>query len=70
MFKVLEPFRNEVVVDEPSKDNAIAFLSVIYPRYRGPQVTTQNSGYDRPPPVANGWGIIHPILGNDPTTTG
>jgi hypothetical protein len=26
MFKALEPFRNEVVVDEPSKDNATAVL--------------------------------------------
>jgi hypothetical protein len=24
MFKALEPFRKEVVVDEPSKDNATA----------------------------------------------
>jgi hypothetical protein len=26
MFKALEPFRKEVVVDEPSKDNAFAVL--------------------------------------------
>jgi hypothetical protein len=26
MFKALEPFRKEVVVDEPSKDNEIAVL--------------------------------------------
>jgi hypothetical protein len=26
MFKTLEPFRKEVVVDEPSKDNATAML--------------------------------------------
>jgi hypothetical protein len=26
MFKALEPFRKEVVVDEPSKDNATAVL--------------------------------------------
>jgi hypothetical protein len=29
MFKVLEPFRKEVVVDEPSKDNAIAMLKFL-----------------------------------------
>jgi hypothetical protein len=28
----------------------------------------QNSGYDRFPPAANGWGTIHPILGNGSTT--
>jgi hypothetical protein len=26
MFKALEPFRKEVVVDEPSKDNTVAVL--------------------------------------------
>jgi hypothetical protein len=29
MFKVLEPFRKEVVVDEPSKDNATAMLKFL-----------------------------------------
>jgi hypothetical protein len=29
MFKSLEPFRKEVVVDEPSKDNAIAVLNFL-----------------------------------------
>jgi hypothetical protein len=28
MFKALEPFRKEVVVDEPSKDNAITVLKI------------------------------------------
>jgi hypothetical protein len=36
-------------------------VRVYYPGYRGPLVTTQNSGYDWFPPVTNGWGTIHPI---------
>jgi hypothetical protein len=29
MFKALEPFRKEVVVDEPNKDNAIIVLKFL-----------------------------------------
>jgi hypothetical protein len=29
MFKALEPFRKEVVVDEPNKDNATAVLKFL-----------------------------------------
>jgi hypothetical protein len=38
------------------------FVGVLYPRNRGPPITTQNSRYDRFPPTTNGWGIIHPVL--------
>jgi hypothetical protein len=41
-----------------------------YPGYRGPPVMAQTSGYDRFPPAANGWGIIHPVPGNGLTTSG
>jgi hypothetical protein len=48
----------------------MVFVGVIYPVYRGLSVMTQNSGYDQFLPAANGWGNIHPIPGNDPTTPG
>jgi hypothetical protein len=45
-------------------------VEVIYPGYCRPQVMAKISGYDRFPPAANGWGIIHPIIGDGPTTPG
>jgi hypothetical protein len=36
-------------------------VGVKYPEYRGPPITTQNLGYDRFPPTANGWGTIHHV---------
>jgi hypothetical protein len=36
-------------------------VGVLYPRYRWSLVTAQNSGYDRFPPVANGWGTTHSV---------
>jgi hypothetical protein len=36
-------------------------VGVKYLGYYGPLIMTQNSGYDRFPPVANGWETIHPI---------
>jgi hypothetical protein len=40
----------------------------MYYGYCGPPVTGQNSGYDQFPLAVNGWGTIHPIPGNGPTT--
>jgi hypothetical protein len=34
---------------------------VLYLRYHGPPVTIQKYGYDRFPPVANGWRTKHLI---------
>jgi hypothetical protein len=45
-------------------------VGVIYPVYRGPLVMAQNSGYDRFPPTANGWGTKYPIPRNGLTTPG
>jgi hypothetical protein len=42
-------------------------IGVIYLGYPGLSVMGQNSGYDRFPPVANSWGTIHPVPGDDPT---
>jgi hypothetical protein len=42
-------------------------VRVIYPGYHGPLVTTQNSRNDQFTPVANRWGTIHPIPGNNPS---
>jgi hypothetical protein len=42
-------------------------IEVKYSEYHRPLVTTQNSGYDRFPPEANGWGFIHPVLDKAPT---
>ncbi len=47
-----------------------ATVGVMYLGYRGLPVTAQNSGYDWFPPMANGWGTIHPVPGNGPTTLG
>jgi hypothetical protein len=47
-----------------------SFVGVMYLGYCVPPVTAQNSGYDRFLPVANDWGIIHHVPGNDPTTPG
>jgi hypothetical protein len=46
------------------------YVRVMYPGYSEPLVPTQNFGYDRFPPVANSWGTIYPITGNDSTTPG
>jgi hypothetical protein len=43
-------------------------IGVMYPGYRGPPITTQNSRYDRSPPEANTWGTTQPVPGNSPTT--
>jgi hypothetical protein len=45
-------------------------IGVKYPGYRGSPVTAQNYGYDMFPLAANGWGIMHPVPKNDPTTPG
>jgi hypothetical protein len=47
-----------------------ATVGVMYPGFHGPPVMAQNSRYDRFPPVTNGWGTIHVILGYGPTTLG
>jgi hypothetical protein len=41
-------------------------VGVLYPRYRGLPVMTQKYGYDRFPPVADGWRTMHPIPGMVP----
>jgi hypothetical protein len=41
--------------------NLLKHVGVKYPGYHRPPVTTQNSRYDWFPPVANGWGAIHPV---------
>jgi hypothetical protein len=43
-----------------------ATVEVFYLGYRGSPVTTQNSGHDRFPPVANSWGTIRPMPGMSP----
>jgi hypothetical protein len=40
-------------------------VGLIYPRYRGPPVTTQNFKYDQFPPATNGLRTIHFIPEND-----
>jgi hypothetical protein len=44
-----------------STEGLEATVEVLYPRYRGSPVTAYKSEYDLFPPVANNWGIIHPI---------
>jgi hypothetical protein len=47
---------------ESAKDR----LRVLYPGYCVSPVMTHNSGYDRFPPVVNGWETTHPILDTAP----
>jgi hypothetical protein len=55
------------IINSSNKSN-LKLVGEIYPGYYGPLVMAQNSGYGRFHPVVNGWGTIHPIPGNDPTT--
>jgi hypothetical protein len=45
-------------------------VRVVYPGYHGPPVTAQNSEYDMFPPATNGWGTMHLVPGDSPTTPG
>jgi hypothetical protein len=41
-----------------------------YPRYRGRQLWPKTFEYGQFPLVTNGWGVIHPVRGNNPTSPG
>jgi hypothetical protein len=41
-------------------------IGVKFPRYHGPPVTAENSGYNWFPPAANDWGTIHYVLDKAP----
>jgi hypothetical protein len=56
--------------DERRSTSVMRCIEVMYYRYYGPPVTAQHSGYDRFPLATNGWGTIHPVSGNGPTTPG
>jgi hypothetical protein len=60
MFEVLVIFYFEFHLDEMKPLLSIT-VRALYPGYHELLVTDKNSGYDRLPPAANGWGTIHPI---------
>jgi hypothetical protein len=53
-----------------STEGSRAVVGVLYPEYHGSLVTTHNSGYDRFPPAANGWGTTHSIPNMSPPLLG
>jgi hypothetical protein len=56
--------------DHPLNGGLRGYYQGRYPGYRGPSVMAQNSEYDRFPPAANDWGMIHSKPENGPTTPG
>jgi hypothetical protein len=58
--------RREDIFTTLSTEGSEAIVRAKYPGYRGPPVTTQNSGYDWFCPAANDWGTIHLIPDKTP----
>jgi hypothetical protein len=44
-----------------SMEGSGSTIRILYPGYCGSSVTAHKSRYGRFPPVASGWGTIHPI---------